>query len=62
MGRVLWELHADIRTSSAYDGYTLTTALSQMKEIASSPPIFKEWELEPGPQLFQGHAANESED
>lgn len=33
-----------------------------MKEIASSPPIFKEWELEPSQQLVQGYAANESED
>lgn len=62
MGRVLWELHTDIRTPSACDGCTLTPALSQMKEIASSPPIFKEWESKPGQQLVQGHAANENED
>ena len=33
-----------------------------MKAIASSPPISKEWELEPSQQLVRGHAANESED
>ena len=52
------ELRADIRALQPYDGCTVITPLLQMKEIASSPAILKEWESEPGKQLVQGHRAN----